>query len=290
MSGPDGLALDLGAFKVAALGTDGPVRAALPRCARAEPEVEWLTGWLRTFARPGISRVVLSSAPEVDDQACVRRWPNRPHWTGVPLGGTLAALFGVPVRIVPDGMSAGYAEACAGGLPDLLYLGLGTGVSAGVVHRGDLLLDGRQPVDLGHTLAERDGPPCTCGEAGCLQALASVPGMDALESAARRAGPARPAGSPSGMDVPVVQRVAGALATAVLNAAVTFGIGHAVLGGVLVDRVPALVPEVRRSLAELRRADAPTVRAGILGADAALLGAAVLAGQMSPASLPARPS
>jgi len=74
---------------------------------------------------------------------------------------------------------------------DIAYLAVGTGIAAGVVldgrlHRGARGLAG----EIGHAIADRAGPVCTCGQRGCLEALVSGPSIarravDALAAEAR---------------------------------------------------------------------------------------------------------
>ncbi len=68
---------------------------------------------------------------------------------------------------------------------DLAYLAVGTGIAAGVVldgrlHRGARGLAG----EIGHAIADRDGPLCACGQQGCLEAFASGPAIARLAGAA----------------------------------------------------------------------------------------------------------
>ena len=65
-----------------------------------------------------------------------------------------------------------------GGLRDLVYLSIGTGIAAGVI------LDGRIyrghngfAGEIGHFRVEPDGPQCACGLQGCLEAVASGPAL-----------------------------------------------------------------------------------------------------------------
>jgi predicted NBD/HSP70 family sugar kinase len=57
---------------------------------------------------------------------------------------------------------------------DIAYLAVGTGIAAGVIldgrlHRGARGLAG----EIGHAIADKAGPVCTCGQRGCLEALVS---------------------------------------------------------------------------------------------------------------------
>lgn len=57
---------------------------------------------------------------------------------------------------------------------DFLVLDLGLGIGCGIVidktiHTGS----GGKSGEIGHTIVERDGPPCSCGKNGCIESLAS---------------------------------------------------------------------------------------------------------------------
>jgi glucokinase len=57
---------------------------------------------------------------------------------------------------------------------NLVYLGLGTGVGGGVVSEGRLI-DGARGMggELGHVTVSMDGPRCSCGSSGCIEAYCS---------------------------------------------------------------------------------------------------------------------
>lgn len=103
--------------------------------------------------------------------------PNLPGWHRVPLGPLLAERTGRTVVVGNDANCAALGEARFGagvGVADLIYLGLGTGVGGGVISGGQLI-DGSQGLggELGHMTVALDGPRCTCGSIGCLEAFSS---------------------------------------------------------------------------------------------------------------------
>jgi len=82
------------------------------------------------------------------------------------------------VIVENDANCAALAEAGFGagrGARTVVYLTVSTGIGAGVVHDGHLLL-GRHDPEPGHQVLWPEwlgGPACHCGGAGCLEALAS---------------------------------------------------------------------------------------------------------------------
>ncbi|MFC7916348.1 MULTISPECIES: ROK family transcriptional regulator [unclassified Streptomyces] len=118
-----------------------------------------------------------------------------PQWEGFPLRETLAGRMGVAVVVDKDTNAAALGlavagerdgRAGAGPVGSFAYLHLGTGLGAGlviggVVHRGARTGAG----EFGHQVIQLDGPPCTCGDRGCIEALclAAVAGGDLAEAA-----------------------------------------------------------------------------------------------------------
>ena len=103
--------------------------------------------------------------------------PNLPGWRDVPLGPMLSELTSRAVRVSNDANCAALGEArfgAAAGLHDVVYLGLGTGVGGGLILDGQLYEGGYgMGVELGHVTVSTDGPRCTCGGVGCLEAYVS---------------------------------------------------------------------------------------------------------------------
>lgn len=103
--------------------------------------------------------------------------PNLPGWRDVPLVEMLEAAVSRPVQLANDGNCAALGEmryGSAKGVDDLIYLALGTGVGGGIVS-GGVLVDGVRGLgaEVGHVTVAMDGPRCTCGSVGCLEAFVS---------------------------------------------------------------------------------------------------------------------
>jgi predicted NBD/HSP70 family sugar kinase len=109
-----------------------------------------------------------------------------PEWDGFPLRDALARRLGVPVVVDKDTNAAALGLAVAGERGSFAYLHLGTGLGAGLViggavHRGARTAAG----EFGHQVVQLDGPPCGCGDRGCVEALclAAVARGDLTEAA-----------------------------------------------------------------------------------------------------------
>ncbi len=153
------------------------------------------------------------------------------------LGPALRDALGVPAYIEHDARAAAaWLHAVAPATRDLAYVSVGTGVSAGLilggrVHRGANGLAG----EIGHVVADPDGPACACGLRGCLESVASGP---AIARQARAAGldldaPGLYAAAASGDQKAseVATSVGRHLARAIRGLVLTYGIGDVVIGG-----------------------------------------------------------
>lgn len=115
-----------------------------------------------------------------------------PGWEDVPLRELVARRAGRPAVVDNDANAAALGEAVFGaarGCAHVLHLNVGTGIGGGVViggrlHRGADSMAG----EVGHTLVAPDGPLCTCGRRGCLEAVAAGPAIVRAAQEALRSG------------------------------------------------------------------------------------------------------
>ncbi|MFG3045338.1 ROK family protein [Streptomyces sp. NPDC048241] len=95
-----------------------------------------------------------------------------PEWEGFALRDALAARLGVPVVVDKDTNAAALGLAAGGERGSFAYLHLGTGLGAGLVIGGRVHRGARTGAgEFGHQVIQLDGPPCECGDRGCLEAL-----------------------------------------------------------------------------------------------------------------------
>jgi glucokinase-like ROK family protein len=238
--------------------------------------------------------------------------PIMPGWDRYPVREVLAREHGCPAVVDNDVNIMAIGERHGGvahSVDDFLFVKIGTGIGCGIhlagsVYRG---VDGCAG-DIGHIQVDATGPVCSCGNAGCLEAIFSGSALarDALAAArsgespalAERlaaaegvaAGNARAVvtakdvadGAAEG-DVTCIKlirdggrRVGGVLATLVSFAnpsMIVIGGGLAQLGHVLLAEIRSVV--YRRSL-PLATGNLPVVLSE-LGGRAGVTGAAVLA-------------
>ncbi|MFF5300638.1 ROK family protein [Streptomyces sp. NPDC013161] len=95
-----------------------------------------------------------------------------PEWDGFPLRDALARRLGVSVVVDKDTNAAALGLAVGGEGGAFAYLHLGTGLGAGLVIGGGVHRGARTGAgEFGHQVIQLDGPPCDCGNRGCIEAL-----------------------------------------------------------------------------------------------------------------------
>jgi predicted NBD/HSP70 family sugar kinase len=98
-----------------------------------------------------------------------------PDWAENPVADRLAARFHVPAWVDNDAHLMALGELRAGrgvGRSDLLYLKIGTSISAGLVSNGQVHRGANGYAgDIGHVVVA-DEALCRCGNVGCLDAVA----------------------------------------------------------------------------------------------------------------------
>ncbi|MBV9304232.1 MAG: ROK family protein [Acidobacteriaceae bacterium] len=172
----------------------------------------------------------------------------KPGWQNYYLAGVLGGALGVPVGFDTDVNAALLAEArwgAARGLPDFVYLTIGTGVGGGAMVNGKLV-HGLVHTEMGHLRIPhdlaRDPYPGLCPYHGdCLEGLACGPAMQARW------------GVP-GIELPPAHPAwaleAEYLALAVLNLTMTLSPRRILLGGGVMQQ-PRLFGLMREEFARL---------------------------------------
>jgi len=107
--------------------------------------------------------------------------PNNPEWHNFPLAPNVERHFGVKTYLDNDANLAGLGEYRYGagkGHHHVLYITVSTGIGAGVI-MDDRLLQGFHGLaaELGHSIIDPDGPPCSCGFNGHLESFSSGPAI-----------------------------------------------------------------------------------------------------------------
>jgi len=108
----------------------------------------------------------------------LRQSPNLPGWEDYPVKDEIEQRLRTKVILENDANAAALGEAWLGAARDVdavCMLTLGTGVGGGIVLNGDAWrgMTGMAG-ELGHITVDPNGPPCGCGNRGCLEQFASA--------------------------------------------------------------------------------------------------------------------
>lgn len=187
------IGVDLGGTKIeaVAMAPDGRIllRRRVPSPRRYEDTVEAVAALVESLeTEVGARGTVGVGIPgALSPETGVVKNANSTWLIGRPLDRDLEARLGRPVRLENDANCFALSEArdgAAAGAGVVFGVILGTGVGGGIVMDGRVL-SGRQHIagEWGHnplpwpTDDERPGPPCYCGQRGCIETFLSGPGM-----------------------------------------------------------------------------------------------------------------
>lgn len=226
--------------------------------------------------------------------------PNNPEWHNFPLAPNVMKHFGVKAYLDNDANLAGLAEYRFGagkGHHNVLYFTVSTGIGAGVIIE-DRLLQGYHGLaaELGHIIVDPNGPPCSCGFNGHLEAFSSGPAIvkyvlreleAGTQSSLKREGPISPrevaeaANLGDALAIKAFQRAGeylGIGTASILHAfdpsIIIFGGGVSQVGSLLFDPFNA---SLQKHVFHPRYLEGLVITRAQLGDDAGLLGARALA-------------
>jgi len=103
--------------------------------------------------------------------------PNIPGFKNVPILKTIQTRYDVPTLVENDANAAGLAEALFGagvGYQYVLYVTVSTGIGTGIIINQQIY-QGKNgaAAEGGHIPINYQGPLCSCGQRGCIEAYAS---------------------------------------------------------------------------------------------------------------------
>lgn len=311
MSADYALAADLGGTQMRAALVDRQGRVSHKRAAPTQAHqgrddvLRRLVALLQDVAsrvpREAIAGVGLALAGPTDPQTgTLYNPPNLPGWDRFSPVPALEEALGLPVYANNDANLAALAEHRYGagrGSRHMVYMTVSTGIGGGIIIDGRLYTGRRGFAgEIGHMSIDRHGPVCNCGNAGCLEALASGTAVARMarerlargEASVLRQHQGDGPDSPDARMVAEAARAGDALARAVMEEAATnLGIGIVSLlsifdpevivigGGMARDLdllLSAIAAEVERHAMVHLRDLVPVVRS-LLGDDVSLIGA-----------------
>ena len=160
--------------------------------ARIIEPIEKVLDGLQAMDRP-VAALGFGDVGVVDSKKGVSLFSSPlPNWKDVPIAEHLNARFGLPVYVQDSSRLQCLAEAHYGvgkGVDGLLFIDLGVGIGMGVYGNGRLY-SGEQGsgCEIGHVVVQPDGPICSCGGRGCLEAVAGSRALAAQAVDALRKG------------------------------------------------------------------------------------------------------
>jgi glucokinase len=284
------VALDVGGtlMKGAVVERDGTTRAIEQRPTAQQPDT--VDGILRFAAdlahTAGTPEAIGLAVPGiVDEDHGIARYSTNLGWRDLPLRALATEHIGLPVALVHDVRAGALAEAqfgAAQGIPDFLFLPIGTGI-AGTVVTGGQPYRGHDGMagEIGHAPVPLGDEPCACGQRGCLETYASAAAL------VRRYGdPTLTAAdivtSPDPRARQILSDAISALAHALTTYTMFLDPALIVIGGGLAEAGDTLLDPLRTEMAAriAWRPPPPVVKAA-LGSAAGRLGAAIAAWRLT---------
>lgn len=114
--------------------------------------------------------------PIVAEAGMVLAPPIMPGWDRFPILETLEKLWKRPVSLNNDAELGALGEWACGagrGQKNLAYIKVGTGIGSGILLNGEIYRGSTGSAgEVGHLTIDENGPLCTCGNRGCLEAIA----------------------------------------------------------------------------------------------------------------------
>ncbi len=102
-------------------------------------------------------------------------------WENVDLTGPVKKQFGLPVYMANVSRAMAIGEKCFGLAKDVenfMCINLGYGIGSAIVINNQIYSGSSDSSgEFGHMTLEKNGPLCSCGNNGCLEALASADAM-----------------------------------------------------------------------------------------------------------------
>lgn len=125
-----------------------------------------------------ISGIGIAFGGPVDThRGLIIRSHRTPGFDHFPMAGVVEERFGIPVSVENDARSAAVGELRYGsgrGSRNMIYLQLGIGIGGAVIVDGRIVHGTSMTAgELGHMAVSTDGPRCSCGKPGHLEAYAS---------------------------------------------------------------------------------------------------------------------
>lgn len=193
------IGIDVGATKIAAalVSTDGNVLVTRQEKTRVDEgaqavidQIAWLVNDIAGSLTTDLDRIPIyllgvgiGIPGQVNSKDGIVRDAVNLGWGEVCLVKELQSRLAekIPVLIETDtnaGTLGEFTFGAARGCQDFVYISIGSGLGAGLIINGRLVLGSTwKAAELGHISLDPDGLPCACGLRGCAETIVSGPGM-----------------------------------------------------------------------------------------------------------------
>ena len=153
---------------------DGPKRVL----GRVKELLSALLAEQRADAKDVLAIGVGVPGPVEHASGVLRSPPIMPGWDGFPICSVFAGEYDAPVFVDNDVnvMALGeHREGVGKGEDNVLFVKIGTGIGGGIIADGHLQRGSQGCAgDIGHICVDPEGPVCSCGNRGCLEAMAGA--------------------------------------------------------------------------------------------------------------------
>jgi predicted NBD/HSP70 family sugar kinase len=258
--------------------------------------------------KAAIKGIGLAHSGVIDSQKGVVLSFPRPgqmaEWKDIPLKALFQKEFKIPCLLEDSVRTIATAEKRFGlgkGLSDFLYIDVGVGIGAAIFREGKLYSGaGGKAGEFGHITVDGNGPLCSCGNNGCLEAVASCAAIiESVQTAMKRGVDSQirtlTGGEPDQISIELIAQAAAkgdSLAFRVLQEAASYianGLAvivnllnptHIIFGGALFRAAPHLlsypIPSIIRQRSLEKSFNDLQLQLSPLGGEAGALGAAWL--------------
>ncbi len=315
------IALDVGGtgMKAALVGADNELLHEVRRTTERERGPEAVVEGILDFAaelratgleqwgtEPAAAGVAVPGV--IDEERGIAVFSANLGWRDVPMRTLLSERLGqgrptelppLPVALGHDVRTGGLAEGRLGagaGVDRYLFVPLGTGI-AGAIGIGTTVEPGAHGSagEIGHIVVRPDGPPCGCGQRGCLERLASASAVGLAwaeacgdpRATAADAAKAVESGDPRAQEV--WDDAIDALATGLVTGLTLLDPRTLIIGGGLAEAGDTLFVPLREAVRQkVTFQPLPAIVPAALGDAAGCLGAGLLAWDLLSAEVASR--
>lgn len=184
------LGIDLGGTTVAIGVVDDQYKVVVSKefktagCTASETLVQIVLDGVDDVLQTGavslddISFIGMGCPGEVDAERGIAKHADNLPIEDIPFGKLLFEKYGKPTLVDNDANCAAWGEHMAGvskGCKNIVTVTLGTGIGGGIIVDGKLLHGNENHAgEIGHTVIDIHGKRCGCGRIGCWETVAST--------------------------------------------------------------------------------------------------------------------